>query len=216
MNDDPLVIARKRMVREQIAARGVCDPRLLAVLECIPRDRFISSADQAWAYSDGPLPIGHGQTISQPYIVALMTELLELSGDEKVLEIGTGSGYQAAVLAAMAAEVHTVEIIPEIAETARRNLSDLGYANIFVHTGDGSLGWQEAAPYQGILVAAAAPSAPRPLLGQLDDGRRLVIPVGSHGFQRLEVWTRRGERFEHEDNISVAFVPLRGEYGWRR
>ncbi len=216
MQEQNLLTKRARMVREQIASRGIRDPRLLAAMECIPRHRFVPSADQAWAYSDGPLPIGQGQTISQPYIVALMTELLNLSGNETVMEIGAGSGYQAAVLGAMAAQVHSVEIIPELAERARATLSELGYENIRIHTGDGSLGWPEAAPYQGILVAAAAPSAPQPLLDQLADGGRLILPIGSHGFQRLEVWTRRGSRLDHKMSIPVAFVLLRGAYGWKK
>ena len=203
------------MVEDQIARRGILDPRLLAVMESVPRHCFVPADNLTWAYSDGPLPIGHGQTISQPYIVALMTELLELKGDERVLEVGTGSGYQAAVLAKMAAEVHTVEFIPELAGRAEEVLAELGFANVHVHAGDGSLGWPAAAPYAGILVAAAAPSAPEPLLAQLAEGGRLVIPVGSHGFQQLEVWQRNGNQYEHKTNIAVAFVPLRGEHGWK-
>ncbi len=207
---------RKRMVREQILSRGVQDPRVLTVMECVPRHHFILTADQAWAYSDGPLPIGHGQTISQPYIVALMSELLELNGSERVLEVGTGCGYQAAVLGNLAAEVHTIELIPELAEFARQRLAELGCRNVYVHAGDGSLGWRHAAPYGGILVAAAAPYAPQPLLDQLAEGGRLVIPVGSHGFQKLEIWLKKGNDFEHKEHISVAFVPLRGEHGWKK
>jgi protein-L-isoaspartate(D-aspartate) O-methyltransferase len=206
--------ARSRMVREQIAARGVRDPRLLVVMESVPRHCFVPPDDLAWAYADGPLPIGHGQTISQPYIVALMTTLLELDATDRVLEVGTGSGYQAAVLGKMVAEVHTVELIPDLAVLASRTLADLGYANVHVHTGDGSLGWPLAAPYDGILVAAAAPSAPQPLLEQLVDGGQLVLPVGSRGYQRLEVWKREGKQFSHKDGLSVAFVPLRGAHGW--
>jgi len=215
MNADEFRIARKRMVKEQIAARGVLDPPLLVVMESVPRHLFVPADDLAWAYADGPLPIGHGQTISQPYIVALMTELLQVESTDRVLEIGTGSGYQAAVLGQMAAEVHTVEVIPELAAQASRTLPDLGYTNVHVHTGDGSLGWPQAAPYDGILVAAAAPSAPQPLLDQLADGGRLVIPVGSRGFQQLEVWKRTGQEFERRVNLGVAFVPLRGEHGWK-
>ncbi len=212
---DEYLLARKRMVAEQIAARGVRDARVLWAMEEVPRHRFLPPEEQSWAYSDGPLPIGHGQTISQPYIVALMTELLALQGDERVLEIGTGSGYQAAILGKLAAEVHTVEIIPELAEGAQCILTELGLANVHVHIGDGSLGWPVAAPYDGILVAAAAPDVPRPLLEQLADGGRLVIPIGGRGFQELQLWKRRGERFRQERSISVAFVPLRGEYGWK-
>jgi protein-L-isoaspartate(D-aspartate) O-methyltransferase len=183
-------------------------------MESVPRHLFVTADDLPWAYADGPLPISHGQTISQPYIVALMTELLQLESTVRVLEVGTGSGYQAAILGQMAAEVHTVEVIPELAAQAT-TLADLGYNNVHVHLGDGSLGWPQAAPYNGILVAAAAPSAPQPLLDQLAEGGRLVIPVGSRGFQHLEVWKRTGQEFERQDNLAVAFVPLRGEYGWK-
>jgi protein-L-isoaspartate(D-aspartate) O-methyltransferase len=212
---DDFLEERKRMVKEQIVRRGLSDPRLLVAMESVPRHCFVTADNLTWAYSDGPLPIGHGQTISQPYIVALMTDLLGLQGDERVLEVGTGSGYQAAVLAKMAAEVHTIEYIPELAGRAEETLADLGCINVHVHVGDGSLGWPAAAPYAGILVAAAAPSAPEPLLAQLAEGGRLVIPVGSHGFQQLEVWQRRGEKYEQTTNIAVAFVPLRGVHGWK-
>jgi protein-L-isoaspartate(D-aspartate) O-methyltransferase len=215
MNSDEFRIARKHMVEEQIAARGVLDPHLLAVMESVPRHLFIPPDDLAWAYADGPLPIGYGQTISQPYIVALMTELLLVETTHRVLEVGTGSGYQAAILGQMAAEVHTVEVIPELAKQAARILAYLGYGNVHVHSGDGSLGWPENAPFNGILVAAAAPSAPQPLLDQLVDGGRLIIPVGSRGFQHLEVWVRMGKDFNCKNNLAVAFVPLRGVHGWK-
>ena len=215
MNEDEYRITRKRMVEDQIAARGVLDAHLLAVMDSVPRHRFVPPDDLAWAYADGPLPIGYGQSISQPYIVALMTELLELEPTDRVLEVGTGSGYQAAVLGQMAAEVHTVELIPELADQAARILSDLGYPNIHVHPGDGSLGWALAAPYDRILVAAAAPSVPQPLLDQLADGGRLVLPVGGRGSQHLEVWKRTGQEFHCRVDLAVAFVPLRGELGWK-
>ena len=215
MNDDELTKARKRMVEEQIIGRGVQEARLLAAMESVPRHRFVQQEGLNSAYSDSPLPIGHGQTISQPYIVALMTDLLQLEGDERVLEIGTGSGYQAAVLGSLAAEVHSMEVIPELGMNAKDILADLGYTNIHVHIGDGSGGWPEAAPYAGILVAAAAPYAPQPLLNQLAEGGRLVIPVGSLGFQQLEVWTHTGQEFKLQVNLAVAFVPLRGEFGWK-
>jgi len=214
MSEDEYLFARKRMVQEQIATRGVHETRLLTVMEEVPRHRFVLPDDLAWAYADGPLPIGYGQTISQPYIVALMTDLLHLTGTEKVLEVGSGSGYQAAVLGRMAARVHTVEVIPELADQAKATLADLGFTNIQVHQGDGSLGWPEAKPYEAILVAAAAPEVPPPLLDQLTDGGRLVIPVGGHGSQRLECWVRTAGDFECHASIQVVFVPLRGEYGW--
>jgi protein-L-isoaspartate(D-aspartate) O-methyltransferase len=212
---DEYFLARKRMVEEQIAARGIHDPRVLAVMGSVLRHCFIPPDDLPWAYSDGPLPIGHGQTISQPYIVALMTDLLKLEPNDRVLEVGTGSGYQAAVLGELAAEVHTVEVIPELARQAEKNLTDLGYTHIHVHIGDGSPGWPEAAPYNKILVAAAAPDVPLPLLDQLVEGGQLVIPVGGRGVQQLEIWRRTGQGFNHQKNLDVCFVPLRGQYGWK-
>jgi protein-L-isoaspartate(D-aspartate) O-methyltransferase len=215
MIEDDFWNARKNMVDNQIAGRGVLDPHLLTVMRSVPRHLFVPIEDLPWAHADGPLPIPHGQTISQPYIVALMTELLQVKSTHRILEVGTGSGYQAAVLGQLAAEVHTVEVIPELASQATRILADLGYSNIHVHTGDGSLGWPDAAPYEGILVAAAAPSAPQPLLDQLADGGQMVIPVGSRAVQQLEVWTRAGQKFECKVKLVVAFVPLRGKFGWK-
>lgn len=207
---------RRRMVRDQIERRGIKDPRLLAAFESVPRHLFVPEDYRYASYDDGPIPIGHSQTISQPYIVALMTALLHLDGDERVLEIGTGSGYQAAILGMMAREVHTVEYLSELADRASEVLKKMGFDNVQVHVGDGSLGWPEAAPYEGILVAAAAPEAPRALLGQLEDGGRLVLPVGGRSMQNLEIWTRKGNEFESRIETAVAFVPLRGEQGWDR
>jgi len=215
MIEDEYAQERNRMVAEQIAGRGLRDPRLLAAMEAVPRHRFVPSDQLNWAYADGPLPIGFGQTISQPYIVAFMTDALHLTGTERVLEVGAGSGYQAAILGQMAAEVHTVEYIPELSAQAEKVLQELGFTNVHVHSGDGSLGWPEAAPYDGVLVAAAAPRLPQPLLDQLAEGGRIILPVGSRGFQQLEIWERRGKKFKHEASIPVAFVPLRGEHGWR-
>lgn len=206
---------RIRMVDEQLRRRGIHEPRLLQAMLKVPRHRFVPAEHRHLAYVDGPLPIGAGQTISQPYIVALMTQLLLLEGEEKVLEVGTGSGYQAAILGELAREVHTIERHAELAERARSLLQELGYTNIHVHVGDGSLGLAEYAPYQAILVTAAAPKAPPALLEQLADGGRLVIPVGGQWGQMLERWTRRGARYEQEEFVPVAFVPLRGEAGWK-
>jgi protein-L-isoaspartate(D-aspartate) O-methyltransferase len=207
---------RTHMVRSQIERRGLKDPRLLAAFETVPRHLFVPESHQYAAYNDGPIPIGHSQTISQPYIVALMTALLQLQGNERVLEVGTGSGYQAAILGMLTDEVHTIEFLPELAAQADNLLKELGFDNVHVHVGDGSLGWPEAAPYDGILVAAAAPDAPRALLGQLKDGGRLVLPVGGRSMQNLEVWVRKGDDFESRIETSVAFVPLRGQQGWDR
>jgi protein-L-isoaspartate(D-aspartate) O-methyltransferase len=215
INKDEFTLARKRMVEEQIIPRGIHDPRVLAVMGSVPRHCFIPLDDLPWAYSDGPLPINHGQTISQPYIVALMTELLELEPKDCVLEVGTGSGYQAAVLGELAAEVHTVEVIPELARQAEKTLTELGYTQVHVHIGDGSVGWAEAAPYNKILVAAAAPEVPHALLEQLSEGGQLVIPVGSRSIQQLEVWKRNVKEFNHQASLQVCFVPLRGQFGWK-
>ena len=211
---DPFAQQRRRMVEEQLKARGIRDQRVLDAMLNVPRHLFVRPEDREWAYADGPLPIGFGQTISQPYIVARMTELLGLKGEEKVLEIGTGSGYQAAVLAHLAREVHTVERIPELAEQARERLKRLGLTNVHVHVADGTLGWPAEAPYDAILVTAAAPQIPQPLLEQLAEGGRLVAPVGSRGLQYLERWTQVGDDFLHERFEPVAFVPLVGKYGW--
>jgi protein-L-isoaspartate(D-aspartate) O-methyltransferase len=213
--DDLYAAARERMVRDQIAERGVRDPRVLEAMRQVPRHAFVPPEHRDYAYSDGPLPIGNGQTISQPYIVGLMSELLGLRGTEKVLEVGTGSGYQSAVLSYLAREVHSIERYANLARYAARLLHDLGIENVFVHTGDGSLGLPELAPFDGILVTAAAPDIPQALRDQLADGGRLVIPVGARANQTLEVWNRVGERFEFDRVIPVAFVPLVGKEGWK-
>lgn len=209
---DQFEFERHQMVEEQIVGRGLRDPHLLAAFESVPRHLFVLTDDLPLAYADGPLPIGFDQTISQPYIVALMTNLLHLEGNERVLEVGTGSGYQAAILAHLASEVHTIEFLPQLAEQAKQLLSD--YPNVFCHIGDGSLGWQESAPYDAVVVTAAAPETPQDLLDQLKDGGRLVIPVGRRGYQKLELWTRNESQFDREALIEVAFVPLRGKHGW--
>lgn len=203
------------MVTEQLRPRGIRDSRVLEAFETVPRHLFVPLEYQPWAYDDSPQPIGHEQTISQPYIVALMSELLALTGAERVLEVGAGSGYQAAILAKLAAEVHTVELIPALAERARRNMETLGLENVHVHCADGSQGWPDSAPYQAILAAAAAPKVPQPLLEQLAEGGRLVLPVGARGFQQLELWRRDGDTFSSENILPVTFVLLRGKHGWK-
>jgi protein-L-isoaspartate(D-aspartate) O-methyltransferase len=207
---------RNRMVVDQIYDRGIRDPRVLDALRNAPRHLFVPHRERHLAYTDGPLLIGHNQTISQPYIVALMTELLELKGDEVVLEVGTGSGYQAAILGLLAREVHSIERHAELAASAQKVLEEIRLANVTIHVGDGSTGLPAYAPYKAIIVTAAAPRVPQPLLDQLADGGRLVLPVGSLGGQTLERWVRRGDQFSHRSITAVAFVPLRGEYGWER
>jgi protein-L-isoaspartate(D-aspartate) O-methyltransferase len=203
-------IMRGKMVETQIKARGVKDPRVLAALVKVERHRFVPERYLDSAYSDQPLPIGEGQTISQPYIVALMTELLELKGNEKVLEIGTGSGYQAALLAELAKEVYTIEIIESLASTAKKRLSELGYQNIQVKAGDGYLGWPEAAPFDVIIVTAAPDHIPKPLIEQLKEGGRMVVPVGTHT-QELKKIVKRSGKLETIDVIPVLFVPMTGD-----
>ena len=205
---------RQGMVTWQIAARGIRDGRVLDVMRRIPRHCFVPADCQSAAYEDRPLPIGFGQTISQPYITALMTELLHLNGDEIVLEVGTGSGYQAAILACLVNQVHTIEFQPDLAERAGWILDELGLTNVTVHHGDGSEGLSAFAPYGGIIVTAAAPLAPQPLLDQLAVHGRMVIPVGSFAGQELQVWTRTPDGVDHEPVAPVVFVPLRGIYGW--
>lgn len=209
--------ARVRMVANQLRRRDITDPRVLAAMEQVPRDRFVPEAVAAEAYADRPLPIGEGQTISQPYVVALMVQLLEPAPADRVLEIGTGSGYAAAVLGCCVAEVHTVERLGPLARTATTTLAGLGIANVIVHEGDGTLGWPDAAPYQGILVSAAGPRVPDALLAQLAPGGRLVTPVGRPGHQEL-VRVRRGldGRLRQEHLGGVSFVPLIGQQGWER
>lgn len=205
---------REQMVTWQIQRRGLTDERLLEAFRRIPRHCFVPTEHRDSAYEDFPLPIGYGQTISQPYIVALMTSLLELDGSQRVLEIGSGSGYQAAILACLAAEVHSLELHPELAERAARRLAELGLHNAHIHCADGSAGWPEAAPYDGMLVTAAAPQPPPALLEQLAPGGRLVIPVGGRGEQSLQRWQRGISGWDVEEVLPVVFVPLRGAAGW--
>jgi protein-L-isoaspartate(D-aspartate) O-methyltransferase len=213
-DNETFAAQRHKMVEEQLRLRGIHDPRVLHAFETIPRHLFVPEESHSWAYADSPQLIGHDQTISQPYIAAMMIQTLRLTGAERVLEVGTGSGYQAAILACLAADVHTVEIIPELAERAKGILAQLGLANAQVHVGDGSQGWRDFAPYDAIVVAAAAPHVPAALLGQLSSQGRMILPVGRYGYQQLEVWWREENRFEHRTSLPVAFVPLRGKNGW--
>lgn len=214
---DDLKALRQEMVQFQLAARGLTDQRVLDALASVPREAFVPEELVPYAYQDRPLPIEAQQTISQPYIVALMTAALELRPQDRVLEIGTGSGYAAAVLAEICAEVYTVERFGELADSARERLQSLGYDNVHVRHGDGTLGWPEHAPYDGIVVAAAAPEVPEPLKQQLGIGGRLVIPVGATLDSQTLLRIRRidEERFEYDDLGGVRFVPLVGEAGWR-
>lgn len=207
--------ARERMVLHQLRGRDITQKSVLEAMGTVPRHLFVSPEYRQVAYADGPLPIGCNQTISQPYIVALMTQELRLTGSEKVLEVGTGSGYQAAVLACLTLQVHTIERHPELASRAAALLAELGYHNVVVHLGDGSLGLLEEAPFDAIIVTAAAPILPQNLLDQLSSSGRLIIPVGGHGAQVLELWRCQGEEFVNETILPVAFVPLVGKFGWK-
>lgn len=209
---------REQMVARQIEGRGLTDPAILAAMREVPREAFISEKHRQFAYDDGPLPILEGQTISQPYVVALMIQMLHLKPEDRVLEIGTGSGYAAAILSRIASEVHTVERMESLVEYARQNLAAVGYDNVYVHQGDGTLGWPENAPYNAIIVAAGGPNIPPALKDQLAIGGRLVMPVGSEQrAQRLVRLTRLDENeFERENLSHVRFVPLIGEQGWEK
>jgi len=207
---------RERMVQTQIAARGVRDPWVLDAMRSVPREDFVPAAMRESAYDDDPLPIGEGQTISQPYVVAVMTEAVRPKPGDRALEVGTGSGYAAAVLATIVSEVYTVERLERLAESARRRLADLGYRNVHVLHGDGSLGWPEHAPYDAVIVTAGGPRVPEALLGQLAVGGRLIMPVGRHHrFQRLvRVIRSAADKYDYEDLEEVAFVPLIGQEAW--
>ena len=207
---------RQLMVETQIVRRGITDRRVINAMSKVPRHLFVDEALWPEAYEDHPLPIGEKQTISQPYIVALMSELLELTGKEKVLEIGTGSGYQCAILAELADQVFTIERIPSIAKRARKTFDQLKYSNVIIHIGDGTLGWKEHSPYDGVIVTAAAPRPPKALLGQLAIGGRLVIPIGDEFTQDLVVFTREEDnKYAEVNQGSCRFVKLIGTEGWR-
>lgn len=206
---------RERMVRDQLIARDIRDPRVLEAMRRVPRHRFIPEGLRAHAYDDGPLPIGNDQTISQPYIVALMSQMLELTIDDVVLEVGTGSGYQTAVLAELSRQVYSLERHPNLGNYARRKLYDLGYNNVEVYIGDGSQGLPDMAPFNAIVVTAAAPSIPGPLRTQLTpSGGRLVLPVGDKNQQYLQRVRRDGNAWHVEHSIPVMFVPLYGRHGF--
>jgi protein-L-isoaspartate(D-aspartate) O-methyltransferase len=206
---------RQQMV-DTLVDRGIKDSRVLRAFRKVPRHFFLDEALWPQAYEDYPLPIGEKQTISQPYIVALMTEALDLSGTETILEIGTGSGYQAAILAELAEQVYTIERIPGLAKRARKVFDQLKYTNIVVRVGDGTEGWKEFSPYDGIVVTAAAPDAPEPLLKQLAIGGRLIIPIGDENLQDLMLYIKEGEDRYREDNLGgCRFVKLIGEHSWK-
>jgi len=206
---DPYAAQRQQMVEEQIKARGVTDQRVLTAMLTVPRHRFVLDAYLAQAYADRPLPIGYGQTISQPYIVALMSAEAEVRPGERVLEVGTGSGYQAAILAELTDQVYTIEIIEPLARAAAQRLKELGYGRIRTRTGDGYLGWPEAAPFDAILVTAAPDHVPPPLVSQLKEGGRMVVPVGPPGLvQTLWRIAKQNGKLEFTNLGSVLFVPL--------
>jgi protein-L-isoaspartate(D-aspartate) O-methyltransferase len=208
--------AREKMVIQQLRKRAIKDQRVLDAMLEVPRHNFVPSDRQHQAYADAPLPIGHDQTISQPYIVALMTELLTLNGSERVLEVGTGSGYQTAILAKLAREIFSIERVPELAQEARTQLEAIGCGDrVKIIIGDGSQGLPDAAPFDVILVTAAAPGVPEPLKVQLAEGGKLVIPAGNRDGQILEMWQKKRGRLKCRQVAPVAFVPLLGEFGWK-
>lgn len=207
---------RESMVSAQLIPRGIRDGRVLDAFRSVERHEFVPKNLAKEAYADYPLPIGDGQTISQPYMVALMTEQLGLRGKEKVLEIGTGSGYQTAVLAGLAAEVYSIERFESLAQKARQALERLGYENITIKTGDGTLGWQERAPFDGILVTAGAPKAPKSLIDQLRERGRMVIPIGGNYGQVLTVIEKKKNDVSYKEICDCVFVPLIGQEGWAR
>ena len=202
---------RQRMVQQQLKTRGINDARVLAAMAKVPREEFIPPESRAAGYEDGPLPIGHGQTISQPYIVAFMTEQLRLKASDRVLEIGTGSGYQAAILAELVSEIYSVEIVEPLAKNAEATLQHLGYKNVHVKIGDGYKGWPDAAPFDAIIVTCAPEKVPQPLIDQLKDGGRVVIPVGERFAQQLYLLEKKNGQIKESVTLPVRFVPMAGE-----
>ena len=209
-DDESLKLARQRMVERDLRGEGIRDERVLAAMAAVPRHEFVPARLRAEAYADRPLPIGSGQTISQPYVVALMTEKLRVGPGQKVLEIGTGSGYQAAVLAQLGCEVHSIEIVPELAEIARLRLDTLGF-RVHVRSGDGFFGWPEAAPFDAVIITAASPELPPKLVEQMKDGGRIILPLGGSDSQTLVLGTKTASGVDIEKIGGVAFVPMTGE-----
>jgi len=205
---------RNTMVKEQLADRGIRDKLVLSAFQKVPRHRFVPEDSIEDSYCDYPLQIGYDQTISQPYMVALMTESLALSGGERILEVGTGSGYQTAILAEIVKEVYSIERVSELAERAKQTFDELGYKNIHIKVADGTLGWEECAPYDGIIVTAGAPDVPEPLLRQLKNPGRVVVPIGTNFGQMLQLVSKLNGRVESKNICYCVFVPLIGRYGW--
>ena len=204
-------VERERMVKEQVAMRGVTDERVLRAMRKVPREQFVPEQIRDQSYSDGPLPIGYDQTISQPFVVAFMTEKLRLRPTDRVLEIGTGSGYQAAILAELAAKVYTIEIVEPLGKKAAQTLQQLGYKNVLVKIGDGYQGWPEYAPFDAVIVTCAPNHVPQPLVEQIKEGGRIIIPVGPTGDQTLYLLEKKNGRLEQRNVLPVSFVPMTGE-----
>ncbi len=210
--EDAQTKSREGMVKNQLMAGGISNPQVLQVMSEVPRHEFVPVAVRPFAYVNGPLPIGHGQTISQPFIVAYMTQALELTKNDIVLEIGTGSGYQAAILGKLCKEVYTIEIVPELAQSSQQVLSRLGFSNVHVKEGDGYLGWPEKAPFDAVIVTCAPDHVPEPLVNQLREGGRLIIPIGEHGtIQQLVLLRKRDGKILKENKLDVRFVPMTGK-----
>lgn len=213
-NTDRYAATRHRMLEKHLRGRGICDPRVLAAMADVPREEFVSQSYLSQAYADGPLPIGLGQTISQPYIVALMTQELRVEGECEVLELGTGSGYQTAVLSKLAKKVYTIERLGGLSESAQATLGGLGIDNVEFYMGDGSRGWPEKRLFERIMITAAVPAIPEPVVDQLADGGIMIAPIGPSGVQRLMAWERTGEKINERFICDVRFVKLIGEHSF--